>query len=138
MKIGHTLPRYGDFGEVGLGPGDIVLNGDPSPPKGGGTAAPTFWPIYCGQTAGWIKMPLGTEVGIGPGHIVLDGDRASPKKEYSPHLIFGPCLLWPNGRPSQLLLSTCMSVHLASCGRNLTWPAMAKQIDDKAGLSLME
>jgi len=21
--------------------------------------------------------------------------------------IFGPCLLWPNGRPSQLLLSTC-------------------------------
>jgi len=22
-------------------------------------------------------------------------------------LLFGPCLLWPNGRPSQLLLSTC-------------------------------
>ena len=24
--------------------------------------------------------------------------------------IFGPCLLWPNGHPSQLLLSTCESV----------------------------
>jgi len=26
-----------------------------------------------GQTAGWIKMPLGTEVNIGPGNVVLDG-----------------------------------------------------------------
>ena len=30
--------------------------------------------VYCGQTAGWIKMALGTEVGLGPVHIVLDGD----------------------------------------------------------------
>jgi len=22
--------------------------------------------VYCGQTAEWIKMPLGTEVGLGP------------------------------------------------------------------------
>ena len=29
---------------------------------------------YCGQTVGWIKMPLGTEVGLGPDHTVLDGD----------------------------------------------------------------
>jgi len=36
--------------------------------------------VYCGQTAGSIKMPLGTEVGLGPGDIVLDGDPAlSPK-----------------------------------------------------------
>ena len=34
--------------------------------------------VYCGQTAGWIKMPLGTEVGLGPGHIVLGGDPAPP------------------------------------------------------------
>jgi len=27
---------------------------------------------YCGQTAGWMKTPLGTEVDIGAGHIVLD------------------------------------------------------------------
>jgi len=25
--------------------------------------------VYCGQTARWIKMPLGTEVGLGPGDI---------------------------------------------------------------------
>ena len=32
--------------------------------------------IYCGQTAGQIKIPLGTEVCLGPGDIVLDGDSA--------------------------------------------------------------
>ena len=30
-----------------------------------------------------------------------------PQKGHSPP-IFGPCLWWPNGRPSQLLLSTCL------------------------------
>jgi len=37
--------------------------------------------VYCGQTAGWIKMPLGTEVNLGPGNVVLDGVAAlSPYK----------------------------------------------------------
>jgi len=35
--------------------------------------------VYCGQTVGWIKMPLGTELGLGPaGDIALDGDPAPP------------------------------------------------------------
>ena len=33
---------------------------------------------YCGQTVGWINMPLATEVDLGPGHIMLDGDPARP------------------------------------------------------------
>jgi len=41
--------------------------------------------VYCGQTAGWIKMPLGTEVGLGSGHVVLDGDPASPPPEKRGH-----------------------------------------------------
>jgi len=36
--------------------------------------------VYCGQTDGWIKMPLGMEVGLGPGHIVFDGDSAAPER----------------------------------------------------------
>ena len=39
---------------------------------------PIFGRVCCGQTAGWIKMQLGTEVGLGPGHTVLDGDPAPP------------------------------------------------------------
>ena len=31
--------------EVGLGPGDIVLDGDPAPPRKGAQPAPTFRPV---------------------------------------------------------------------------------------------
>ena len=70
---------------------------DPAPP-------PQFSAhVYCGQTAGWIKMALGTEVGSGPGPIVLNGDPAvpfwgelglqlppsCPEKGHSPHVYCG-------------------------------------------------
>jgi len=52
--------------------------------------------FYCGQTAGCIKMPLGTEVGLRPGDFVLDGDPPLfPKRRRAP--ILSPCLLWPIG-----------------------------------------
>ena len=63
---------------------------------------------YYGHVVGWIKMPLGTEVGLGPGHIVLDGDPCSfPPKGAQQPTLFGSFLLWPNGRLSQQLLSSC-------------------------------
>ena len=59
--------------ELGLSPGDFVLDGDPAPPQKGGGAPPQFWAhVYCDQTTGWIKMALGMELSLGPGHIVLD------------------------------------------------------------------
>jgi len=68
--------------EVGLGPGNFVLDGDHAPPKRGGGTAPNFSAhVYCGETARWIKMPLGTEVGLGPGDIVLDGESAPPPQK---------------------------------------------------------
>jgi len=27
--------------------------------------------VYCGQTAAWIKVPLGTEVNLGPGDVEI-------------------------------------------------------------------
>ena len=63
--------------EVGLGPGVIVLDGDPSPIKRGTAAPPLF---------GWIKtplgteIPLGTEVDLGSDHIVLDGVQLRPPR----------------------------------------------------------
>ena len=40
--------------EVGLGPGDFVLDGDPAPPpqKGGGAPPQLLAHVYCGQTDG--------------------------------------------------------------------------------------
>jgi len=66
--------------EVGLGPGHSVLDDDPSPRQGAQQLPQFSVHVYCGQTAGLIKMPLGTKVGFGPGHIVLDGDSAAPRK----------------------------------------------------------
>jgi len=88
--------------EVGLGPGDFVLDGDPAHPssKGGQSPPPkkkNSAYLYCGQTAGWMKLLLGMEVGLSPGD--LDGDPVLfPQKgaeSLSP--IFGPFLFWPNG-----------------------------------------
>jgi len=84
--------------EVGLSPEDVVFNGDPAPSPKRGQSPPNFrGHVYCGQTAVWIKMPLGTEVCLGPDDIVLDGDPAPlPKRRQSPYPIFCSCLLWPN------------------------------------------
>jgi len=67
--------------QVALGPGLIVLDGEPAAPLPKGHSPPHFSAhVYCGQTAGWIKMALGMAVGLGPGHIVLDGDAAPFRK----------------------------------------------------------
>ena len=83
--------------EVGLSPGDFVLDGDPAPSPKKGQIPQFLAHVYCGQTAAWIKMPLGTEVGLSLCDIVLDGDQAPPPlKGHSPP-IFGQCPLWRNG-----------------------------------------
>jgi len=51
--------------------------------------------IACGQTAGWMKTPLGTEIDLRPGHIVLDGPQRSAKGAQHPLPLLGPYLLWP-------------------------------------------
>jgi len=91
--------------QVGVGPGHIVVRWGPSscPQKVG--APPNFPPVCYGQTAAWIKMPLGTEVGPGSDDFVLDGDLAPlPKKAAQPPPKF--------------------SAH-AHCGQTAEWIKMA-------------
>ena len=55
-------------------------------PKKGAEPPPQFSAhVYCGQTAGWIKVALGKEVGLGPGHTVLDGDTAPLPQKRTEH-----------------------------------------------------
>ena len=63
--------------EVNLGSGQIVLDGNPAPSPHMGHGPQFSVRVCCGQTARWIKMPLGMEVELGPGNIVLD-DPAPP------------------------------------------------------------
>jgi len=77
--------------EVGLGPGHTVLDGDTDPLSKRDTTSQFPAHVCCGQTAGWIKMPLGTEVGLGPDDM---GTPLPPKEkgaQHSPNS--GPCLL---------------------------------------------
>jgi len=81
-----------------------VLDGDPAPPrKGAQRPPPLLAHVYCGQAAGWIKIPLGTDVGLGLGD-VLDVDPAPST--------FGPCRVWPNGP----YLSNCRAHCLFTVG----------------------
>jgi len=87
--------------EVGLSPGDFVLDGAQPLPKRGG-ARQFSAHVYCGQTAAWIKMLLGTEVGLGLRDIVLDGDPAPPP---------------PKGHSTQFSANVC-------CGQTAGWTKM--------------
>jgi len=81
--------------EVGLGPGDVVLDGDPAP--------------------GWIKMPLSTAVHCRsrPGCIVLDGDPALPSQKRRHRA--------PNFRPMSIVAKR-LNGGGAGSPSNTTWP----------------
>jgi len=64
--------------------------------------------VYCGQTVGWIRMPLGTEVGLGPGDIVLAHSHRNRAQQPSN---FRFTLLW-HGRPSRQLLGSCYIIPI--------------------------
>jgi len=73
-----------------MSPGAVVLDGVAAPPERG--TAPSFRSAhaYCGQTAGWMKTPLGTEVDLGRDHIVLNRDPVPPRKGHSTPPSFRP------------------------------------------------
>jgi len=85
--------------QVGLGPGHIVLDGDPAPLPQRGTA-PNFRPVSV--AAKWLR---GSRchlvwIGLGPGDFVLirwGPSTPPPKGGGAPSPISGPFLLWPNG-----------------------------------------
>jgi len=74
---------------VDLDPSEIVVRQGvgtqlPFPKRG---QSPQFSAhVYCGQTAAWIKMLLGTEAGLGPGHIVLGKEKGKEEYLYSAFL----------------------------------------------------
>ena len=76
----------------------------PSYPQKKGHTNPTQFLAhgYCGQMAGWMKTPLGTEVDLGPGRIVLDGIPAPAKGAQQPRSF----------RPMSILATVA---HLSYC-----------------------
>jgi len=79
--------------EVGLSPGDFMLDGVPAfLSKKGAELPPQFSAhFYCGQTAGYIKMPLGMEAGLIPREPCVRWELPSPKRGRSQTIIFSSC-----------------------------------------------
>ena len=61
--------------EIGFGPGDFVFDGDLAPPEKNAQPQPILAHVYCGQSAGWITVVLGTEVNLAPRDV---GGRSFP------------------------------------------------------------
>jgi len=59
-------------------PGNIVLDGDPSPPSPKGAQPHNFRPYLLRPNGCMDQDVTGMELGLGPGDSVLDGDLAPP------------------------------------------------------------
>jgi len=95
--------------DVDLAPGDFVFDETQLPAEKGHTHPTQFFAhVCCGQAVGFMKTPLGTEVDLGQGYIVLDGGPSSPRKGHSSLPVFSVHVYCGHGRPSQLLLSSCL------------------------------
>ena len=57
--------------------------------------------VYCGQMAGWMKTPLGTEVDLGPGHCTRRGPSYRERGTAA-----------PNFRPMSIVTTVA---HLSYC-----------------------
>jgi len=84
---------------LGLGPGYIVLDEDPAPPKRGTAPLPPIFGPCPLWPNGWMDIPLGMEVGLGPGDFALDEDPTPPQKmghspKFSTHVYCGQTAGW--------------------------------------------
>ena len=75
--------------EVGLGPGHIVLDGDPAPPSPKGHSPPIFGP-YLLRPNGCMDQD---DTWYGSGDIVLDGDPAPLRKRRAEPPNFRPMFI---------------------------------------------
>jgi len=99
----------------------------PLPPQKEGVAPKFSVHVYCGQTAGWIKMALDTELDLSPWDFALHGDPAHLPKR-------GLCVRWG---PSPLSYKKGakppprFSAHF-HCGQTAGWIRIA--LDMEVGL----
>ena len=82
--------------EVGLGPGHIVLDGDPAHPAQKGHSSPNLWPMSVKtKWLGGSRCHLACRQASVQATLCYIGTQLPPKRPQPP--IFGQCLLWRNG-----------------------------------------
>ena len=68
--------------------------------------------VRCGQTAGWMKTPLGTEVSRPRPHCIRR-EPSSPREKGTAAPLFQAHVYCGHGRPSQLLLSSFITFRVS-------------------------
>ena len=102
--------------KVGLSLRDIVFDVNPAIPQKKGTSAPpNFGPCLLWSN-GWMDEDAAWfgSIDLDPGHIVLDGVPAPAKGARQPPPLFSTHIYCGHGRPSQLLLSSCLFILCCS------------------------
>ena len=88
--------------EVGLGPGDIVLDGDPAPPPPKKAQSPNFLPMSIAakrlDASGYrlVQKYASAQATLCEMVIGEPAPAPSPQKASQQPPLFVPCLLWPN------------------------------------------
>jgi len=117
--VDEDATLYG--GRSRLVPGDIALDGYPAPPsQKGAQQPPVFGPCLLWPN-GWMDQDAtwyGDRPRLRP-HWVRWGPSHPHGKGHCSLSLFGPCL-WPNGRPSRQLLSSCTKLDHPPCVQHLS------------------
>jgi len=87
--------------EVGLGPGDIVLDGSPAPPKGGTTAPPTLFDPCLLWPYGWMDQDT-----------TCCGGRPQSRRH---------CVRWGTQLPHEKKAQQPPLFSTVSCGQTAGW-----------------
>ena len=96
--------------EVGLSPGDILLDRDSASPHGKRHSSPPLFRPCLLWPNGWIDQDTTWYLGLPWPRRRFRWRPSSPVERgtVAPRLV-SPCLLWPNCCPSQQLLSSCLT-----------------------------
>ena len=94
-------------------PGHTVLDGHPTPPPHKGHSS--HLTLLVSKVMIREAMTGDSTSVLVPAVASASDLLLSPKKGQSSPLLFGPCLLRPNGRPSPLLRSTCIHFNCSAC-----------------------
>ena len=107
--------------------------GPSSPPQKVGIAPQFSAHLYCGQTAGRIKVRATYEVGLNPGDLVLDGDPAPTPKGAEPHHFTTQCA----AKATEFGEITQNKGHYADQGHS-SWPPILVPIQSSSQLPISD
>ena len=124
--------------EVGHDPGDFVLDGDPASPKKG-KPPPSFRPMsivangWMDENATWYQSTPWPKP-----HCVRRGPSSPPQKGHSSPPLFSAHVYCGHGRPSHLLLNSCLLISSCRAHYNVCYSTCKSEITKYVSFSAVD